>query len=133
MIRRSTRARASALTSNELMNAIEPYSTDDGSTDMSDEEEVIDCVTDSEEDGSYEPNSDIDDVIEEEEEVVERIVINPTSVYTSRDGTEWQSKPVNIAPNRFRNLPIQPKVVLPGGKRLDTAMDCFRLFFDDHV
>lgn len=35
--------------------------------------------------------------------------------------------------SRYRNTEIESKILLPPGKRLDNAMDCFRLFLDDEV
>lgn len=144
--RRATlRAHAHRLTNREIQNAIDAnvVEAEDGneSENVNSDEEAVDEITDSEEDENFEPNSsesESDDESEETEstsrvDTREAAVVATSNVYTGRDNTEWNAEPVDQIPNRFRNLQIDSKVNLPPGKRLDSAMDCFRLIFDDSL
>lgn len=141
--RRATRASVRYLTNEKITRAILSNAIEEGnnSGDENSEEEEVDEITNNEEDADYEPdeNAESKEGIEEEEEKGEaRDDTNEAAAsvssngYIGRDQIEWNAQPIDY-PDRFRHLQIQSKVVLPPGKRLDSALDCFRIIFDNAV
>lgn len=113
------------LTDTEIYQAIEADCDSSEDTDSSEDES-----SDSEVD-LLEENSDIDDEqsgsTDSEDQPDEDQII-----YTGKDGTEWRSYP--YPPNSIPHIRGGiNKVKLPPGKRVDTILETFLLYFDDEI